>query len=131
MCVYDARMGHDPTPAALRAIAERWLDCFARKDLDALLALYADDAVHTSPKIRVRHPDTGGLLRGKPALRAWWADAFVRLPELRYVASALTADTERVVMEYMRHAPGEADMPIAEVLEVRDGLIFSSRVFHG
>jgi ketosteroid isomerase-like protein len=123
-------MAHDPT-SGLRAVAERWLACFERKDLDGLLALYRDDAVHTSPKIRARHPETGGLLRGKPALRAWWADAFVRLPELRYVATALTADSERVVMEYTRHAPGEPDMPIAEVLEVKDGLIVNSRVFHG
>lgn len=125
-------MAFEQTPAALRAIAERWLACFAAKDLDGLLALYAPDAVHTSPKIRVRHPETGGLLRGTAALRAWWADAFERLPELRYEASALTADAARVVMEYTRHVPGEPDLPIAEVLEVNAaGLIFSSRVFHG
>ena len=118
-------------PAALRTIAERWLDCFARHDLDNLLALYADDAVHTSPKIRVRHPETGGLLRGKPAMRAWWRDSFDRLPSMRYVPTALTADDTRVVMEYVRHVDGEPDMPIAEVLEVRDGLIVASRVFHG
>lgn len=125
-------MAHDATtPAALRAIAERWLDCFARKDLDGLLALYADDAVHSSPKIRALHPDTGGVLRGKPALRAWWADAYARLPGLRYVATALTAEHDRVVMEYTRQLPGDADMPIAEVLEVEGGVIVRSRVFHG
>ena len=121
----------DADPSALRAIAERWLACFDARDLDGLLALYADDAVHTSPKIRVRHPETGGQLRGKAALRAWWADSFARLPQLTYVATALTADRERVVMEYVRRVPGEADMPIAEVLEVRGGAIVASRVFHG
>jgi ketosteroid isomerase-like protein len=115
----------------LRSIAERWLACFDARDLDGLLALYADDAVHTSPKIRVRHPDTGGMLRGKAALRAWWADSFVRLPDLKYIATALTADSERVFMEYTRRVPGEPDMPIAEVLEVREGKIVASRVFHG
>jgi ketosteroid isomerase-like protein len=118
-------------PAALRTIAERWLDCFARHDLDNLLALYADDAVHTSPKIRVRHPETGGLLRGKPALRAWWADAFARIPELGYQLRSLTADSDRVFMEYVRHAPGDPDLPVAEVLDVRDGKIVASRVYHG
>ena len=118
-------------PASLRAIAERWLACFAARDLDGLLALYADDAVHTSPKIRARHPDTGGMLRGKAALRAWWADAFARLPELTYVPTAVTADRERAVMEYVRRVPGEPDMPIAEVLDIRDGRIVASRVFHG
>ena len=114
-----------------RAIAERWLDCFARRDLDGLLGLYAHDAIHTSPKIRVRHPETGGVLRGPAAMRAWWQDAFDRLPTMRYVKTALTADDERVVMEYVRHVDGEADLPVAEVLEVKGGKIIASRVFHG
>ncbi len=116
---------------SLVAIAERWLDCFARRDLDGLLALYADDAVHTSPKIRVRHPETGGAIRGKATMRAWWQDSFDRLPGMRYEPTAFTADAHRVVMEYMRVVPGEVDYPVAEVLEVANGLIVSSRVFHG
>jgi hypothetical protein len=87
--------------------------------------------VHTSPKIRVRHPETGGALRGKPAMRAWWGDAFARLPSMRYEPTSITADRERVFMEYVRHVDGEPDLPVAEVLEVRDGLIVASRVFHG
>jgi ketosteroid isomerase-like protein len=121
----------DRDSARLLAIAEAWLACFERRDLDGLLALYADDATHTSPKIRARHPDTGGLLRGKPAMRAWWQDSFDRLPSMRYVPTSLTADHDRVFMEYVRHVEGEPDMPIAEVLDVRDGLIVASRVFHG
>lgn len=121
----------DRDPATLHAIAGRWLACFDRRDLDGLLALYADDATHTSPKIRVRHPETGGLLRGKAQMRAWWQDSFDRLPTMRYVPTAITADRERVFMEYMRHVDGEPDLPVAEVLEVRDGLIRASSVFHG
>ena len=118
-------------PATLRSIAEQWLACFERRDLDGLLALYADDATHTSPKIRVRHPETGGLLRGKAAMRTWWQDSFDRLPSMRYLPTALTADSERVFMEYVRKVDGDADMPVAEVLEVRGGKIVASRVFHG
>ena len=118
-------------PTVLRAIAERWLAAFERRDLEGLLALYADDATHTSPKIRARHPETGGLLRGKAAMRAWWADAFVRLPSMRYAPTALTADDRRVFMEYVRHVEGEPDLPVAEVLEVEGGSIVASRVYHG
>lgn len=132
---FDAATGertevvHDP--GVLRSIAERWLACFERRELDGLLALYADDATHTSPKIRARHPDTGGLLRGKPALRAWWQDAFARLPTMRYTATAITADDRRVVMEYVRRVDGEPDLPVAETLDVERGVIVASRVFHG
>ncbi len=118
-------------PDDLRTIARQWLDCFARHDLEGLLHLYAEAAVHSSPKIRARHPETGGVLSGKPALRAWWADAFARLPGLGYELDALTADGHRVFMEYVRRAPGEADLPVAEVLVVAGGLIVESRVYHG
>jgi len=74
---------------------------------------------------------TGGQLRGKAALRAWWADAFARLPELEYVPTAITADADRAVMEYVRRVPGEPDLPVAEALDIAEGHIIASRVFHG
>ena len=132
---FDASRGErvevDRDPARVRALAERWLACFEARDLDGLLALYTDDAVHTSPKIRVRHPETGGVLRGKSALRAWWGDAFARLPSMRYVPTAITADARRAYLEYVRKVDGEPDLPIAEVFEVEGERIAQSRVFHG
>lgn len=121
----------DADPASLIAIARAWLACFERADLEGLLALYADDAVHTSPKIRARHPETGGVLLGKAMMRPWWGEAFARLPGLRYEERSLTADGTRVFMEYIRHAPGEAELPVAEVLDVVGGVIVASRVYHG
>ncbi len=114
-----------------RPVAEAWLARFEARDLDGLLALYADDATHTSPKIRARHPETGGKLVGKAAMRAWWADAFARLPSMRYLPTSITAGPDSVLLEYVRRVDGEADLPVAEVFDVRDGNIVASRVFHG
>ena len=111
------------------SLARRWLACFATRDVEALVALYADDATHTSPKLRARKG--AGHITGRAAMRAWWSEAFQRLPGLRYVETSLTADPDRVFMEYVRHAPGEPDLAVAEVLEVRGGLIVASRVYHG
>jgi 8-oxo-dGTP pyrophosphatase MutT (NUDIX family) len=119
------------TPGGLYVIARRWLQAFCDHDLDSLLSLYAENAVHLSPKLRAARPETQGRIVGKPALRAWWADAFARLPELRYECQSLTADDQRVFMEYLRVLPGEPALAVAEVLEIRDGLIHGSRVFHG
>jgi ketosteroid isomerase-like protein len=112
-------------------IADRWFNAFNLHDLDALLALYHDDAEHFSPKLQLRRPETEGWVRGKPALRAWWADAFERLPSLRYTAWNLVTDGTTVFMEYIRHVDGEDDLRVGEVLELRDGRIAASRVYHG
>ena len=113
------------------AIGRAWMKAFNAHDVDALVALYADDATHTSPKIRGLHPETGGKLIGKAALAKWWRDANARLPNLRYQETSLTADDDRVFVEYLRHSPSEVAMPVAEVFDVRDGKIVASRVYHG
>ncbi len=112
-------------------IARAWLAAFNAWDVDALVALYAEDATHTSPKIRALHPDTGGKLVGRAAMSAWWRESNARLPGLRYALTALTANEDRVFVEYTRHAPNQPDMPVAEVFDIRDGRIVASRVYHG
>ena len=112
--------------------ARAWLDRFNAKDLDGLLALYADDAVHVSPKLRDRQPETKGEIRGKAALRAWWQDAFVRLPQLTYSERRVVAEGDSVFLEYVRTVPGEPDLVVAELYVVdAAGLIARSHVFHG
>jgi|GEM_PF-118774 len=116
---------------ANEAIAHRWFAAFNAHDLEQLLALYADDAEHFSPKLKVRRPETKGLVKGKEELRSWWRDSFERLPSLKYEVLTLTANAEQVFMEYLRHVEGEEDLRVGEVLVIKDGLIQSSRVYHG
>ncbi|HRI25788.1 MAG TPA: nuclear transport factor 2 family protein [Ferruginibacter sp.] len=111
-------------------IAHNWFDAFNAHDIEMLLALYADDAEHYSPKLKLRQPETNGLIKGKPALRAWWTDAFTRLPQLHYEVLQLTANDSRVFMEYIRRVPGEEDMQVGEVLVIENGKIIASRVYH-
>jgi len=113
------------------AIAKAWLKAFNEHNLENLLALYDEDAIHYSPKLKIRMPETLGLISGKAALRAWWADAFDRLPNLAYLEISLTADEHKVFMEYLRIVPGEQEMNVAELLVIENDLIVSSRVYHG
>jgi hypothetical protein len=112
-------------------VARAWLRAFNAHDVDALVALYAADATHTSPKIRALHPESGGKLIGRAALADWWRDANRRLPGLRYEEVAIVADDSSAIIEYLRHAPGEPPMPVAEAFDVRGGEIVASRVYHG
>jgi ketosteroid isomerase-like protein len=111
-------------------IATQWFAAFNTHDLEQLLALYDDEAQHYSPKLKVRQPATGGYITGKDALRDWWQDAFERLPTLQYNVLTITANEDRVFMEYIRHVAGEQDMQVGEVLEIQDEIIVASRVYH-
>ena len=53
------------------------------------------------------------------------------MPTLRYEVQKLTADSEQIFMEYIRKLDGEEDMKVGEVLEIKDGKIIFSRVYHG
>ncbi|MFY7734401.1 MAG: nuclear transport factor 2 family protein [Bacteroidia bacterium] len=112
-------------------IALKWFEAFNNHNLDNLLNLYSENAKHYSPKLKVRQPETNGLIVGKNALRVWWADAFKRLTNLHYEVTSLTANNNRVFMEYIRKVPNEEEILVAEVLEIEDGLIVASRVYHG
>ena len=114
----------------LNEIANRWFAAFNDKNLERLMSLYHDNAEHFSPKLKVRHPETKGLITGKAALRSWWQDAFERLPSLYYEVVRLTPHEDRVFMEYIRKVSGEDDLYVGEMLEIRDGLIEKSSVFH-
>jgi len=114
----------------LTDIANAWFTAFNEKDIEKLLALYDNDAEHYSPKLKVRQPETRGFIKGKKALRTWWQSAFERLPGLRYSVVRLTPYEDRIFMEYSRHVAGEEDLHVGEMLEVRNGLIVASTVFH-
>ena len=113
------------------SIAMLWFEAFNAHNLEKLLSLYDDEAEHFSPKLKIRHPETNGLVTGKNALRNWWQDAFDRLPTLNYKVTSLTANSDRVFMEYIRTVKNEDDMLVAEVLEIKDNSIVASRVYHG
>ncbi len=112
-------------------IATKWFQAFNDHNLEQLLALYHNEAEHYSPKLKIRQLETNGLVIGKSALRAWWQDSFDRLPTLSYKPTTFTTNEQRVFMEYVRSVENEVDMLVGEVLEIADGLIVASRVYHG
>lgn len=114
-----------------KQIATKWFEAFNAHDLEKLLSLYNDNAQHYSPKLKIRMSETQGLIKGKQALREWWQDAFDRLPTLQYEVVKLTADEDQVFMEYIRRVDGEDDLSVGEVLQIDNGLIVFSRVYHG
>lgn len=114
-----------------KQIATEWFAAFNEHNLAKLLALYDEKAEHYSPKLKARRPESSGLIRGKQALSQWWQEAFDRIPSLRYEVSKIVADEQTVFMEYFRYVENEETLRVCEVLEIRNGLIVFSKVYHG
>ncbi len=114
----------------LNEIVLKWFAAFNDQHIENLLSLYDDQAEHFSPKLKVHHPETKGLIKGKAALGTWWKDAFERLPTLQYEVVRLTPYESRIFMEYIRHVEDEDDLYVGEMLELKNGLIIRSSVFH-
>ena len=80
------------------AFAAEWIAAWNRHDLDAILWHYADDVVFTSPfAVRL----TGdGTVRGKDALRAYFAAALTRFPDLHFRLRHALRGGNSVVLVY-------------------------------
>ena len=69
-----------PNPAEF---AERWIEAWNSRDIEAVLTHYADDVIFTSPTAARFVPESGGTILGKDALRSYWTVALQANPDLR------------------------------------------------
>lgn len=65
-----------PHEARIRALDASWLAAAARRDLDGMLAIYAEDARELLPGL--------APLVGRDAIRAFYADVLAEFPWLEY-----------------------------------------------
>jgi len=111
----------------------RWHAAWEARDVERILALYADDATHASPLVRQFCPEAPEpVLRGRERIGEYFRRALGRFTWLRFEIVSVTEDTERSAFEYRRHSNVDGDRPahVLELLEWRDGLIVAVRVFH-
>jgi ketosteroid isomerase-like protein len=58
-----------------------WIDAMNRRDLDAILTLYAEDVEIRSPFAKLLA--TSGVVKGKEELRKYWTEATRRMPHVQ------------------------------------------------
>ena len=107
------------------AFAEAWEAAWNSHDLERILAHYSSDIVFRSHKaVRV----TGiGELRGKDALRAYWAKALAAQPDLSFVVVDVFHGHGMLVITYRN----QRDVLAAETLRFGpDGLVVEASACH-
>jgi len=88
-----------------RAFANRWIVLWNSRDLEGVLELFADHVVFSSPTAARLIDGSDGVLRGKAALRAYWAYALSRNPELHFDLLGAYVGINTVVINF-RHQTG-------------------------
>ncbi|MFD0634521.1 nuclear transport factor 2 family protein [Catenulispora yoronensis] len=69
---------------AAHEFVDRWARAWNAHDLEAVLAQFTDDAEFSSPVAAQLLPGSDGVVRGKEALRAYWAEGLRRIPDLHF-----------------------------------------------
>ena len=101
------------------AFVDGWLRAWNAHDLDGVLSHFADDVVFSSPVARRLIEGTDGVVRGKAALRAYWAEGLRRIPDLHFELVDVYTGVDTIVVNYRNQRGGA----VAEVLRFRDGLV--------
>ena len=64
--------------------AKEWIAAWNSHDLDRILSHYVEDFEMSSPLIIERKIDSSGVLRGKVAIREYWAAGLAAVPPLEF-----------------------------------------------
>ena len=83
--------------------AGEWVAAWNARDLERILSHYTDDFEMSSPVIVELMGEPSGTLKGKAAVRDYWAKALARLPDLRFEMIDVYAGAGSVVIHY--HGP--------------------------
>jgi steroid Delta-isomerase len=128
-------LASENTDAQISHIYDRWQEAIVQKDIDSLIALYAEDALFETPAILVTLTDrTQGILRGRSEIRPFFEAGFRKLgSELGrwYRTGLFFSNGRQLTWEYPRETPQGDQVDLVEVMDVANGLIAHHRVYWG
>jgi ketosteroid isomerase-like protein len=113
-------------------VYREWDRAWSNNDLEAMLALYSEDATLESPLIPHLIGGNKGICHGREEIRKLLETAAPRKPETRtFYRKGYFTDGRMLVWEYPRATPDGEQMDFLEIMEVENGLIQYHRVYWG
>jgi ketosteroid isomerase-like protein len=108
-------------------LAEEWYAAWNAHDLERILSHYSDGVVFVSPFAVEIAGRADGRLEGKEALRAYFAAALERFPDLEFEPIALMTGVDSLVLHYR----SVQNLLSAELMVVgEDGLVIEVRAHY-
>jgi len=80
--------------------ARDWIDSWNSHDLNRILSHYADSFEMSSPVIVQITGEPSGMLKGKGAVRAYWAKALQLNPDLRFELLSTLIGVNSITLHY-------------------------------
>lgn len=87
-----------------------WVAAWNSHNLDNILAHYSEDFEMTSPIILQLMNEPSGTLKGKAAVRAYWAKALAKIPDLHFELLYTCVGINSVVVCYKGHRGVSAEV---------------------
>ena len=119
--------------AEVRHIYEKWHETVTARDLEGLIALYAEDATMETPAILALVDDSqDAVLNGRSEIRKLFANNFqVFRREFRelYRSGLFFANGRLLTWEYSRRTPNGEQVDLFESMDIENGLIAYHRVY--
>jgi uncharacterized protein (TIGR02246 family) len=88
------------TAAQADELAQHWIEAWNDHDLERIIAHYADDVVFLSPFIQKIGASPSGPVRGRDALRAYFAAALDKYPALTFRLRGVFRGIDSVTLLY-------------------------------
>ncbi len=89
----------------MRKFVDSWVTAWNAHDVDAVLAHFAEDVTFRSP-VAAQLVGGDGTIRGKAALRAYWAEGLRRIPDLRFEVLGSYVGVDCLVINYRNQKGG-------------------------
>jgi ketosteroid isomerase-like protein len=86
--------------AAAEEFAASWAKAWNAHDVEQVLSHFAEDAVFSSPVAAQLIDGSDGVLRGKAALRDYWAQGLRLIPDLHFTVLDVYVGVSAVVISY-------------------------------
>jgi ketosteroid isomerase-like protein len=99
--------------------SREWEAAWNRRDVEAILKHFHDDAVFTSPVAKRIGFATDGVVNGKDALRRYWTAALAQNPDLRFQVTTVYQGANTLIIAYKN----QQGIDRVEVLAFRHGLV--------
>ena len=109
--------------------AEKWIAKWNRRDVEAVLTLFSDDVVFTSPRAASVVGST--RIEGKAMLAKYWTQAIAAIQTIHFTLDYVIAEGDRLAIVYVSEINGKRTRAVEFLVFGTDGLIHSGEAMHG